>query len=274
VVLISLVGCGGAGDETSGTSPEDIFVTPTISVIPQIVKTPPTIVTPTEAVSPTKHPLLLQHTLAPNNQPIAASTEVPMPPKPPTLQDDNLPDLVVSVGAQTFNGELEYTGPLSISNESIDIDPSGSDPITIQYRLPEQIGPIPSIRTGTVILIAETVPARSETRILLSDDLGLVFGQIRYSSESPIYVDLGSSVSLKQSSVIGVTDFALEVPVNLVDNGVSIAQIPINVPTTVKTSIGKIDIFVELSFYSEPDMRLTDRVTPYSLMAWIVRKER
>jgi hypothetical protein len=195
-----------------------------------------------------------------------------VPPKQPALADDNLPDVVVSVGSQIFTGELEYTGPLSIDSESIQIDAPDSDPVIIQYRLPEQIGPIPSISTATVRLITETTPARSDTKIFLSDDVGLIFGQIQYSSESPIDVALGSLVSLKQSSVVEESSFEPEVEVNMIDNGNIIAQIPIGVPTSVKTSMGYLDILVELSFYSRPDPRLTDRITPYSLTAWVVRK--
>ena len=266
IVLISLPGCSRSGEEPKGRPSDGIPVTQQIPVIPQII------MVPTETIPPTTHPLMVQHTLVPNNAPLVMSTVAPEPPKQPSLLNDDLPDVAISVSSQRLNGKLDYTGPISIDSESIEIPTSDSGPIIIQYRLPEQMGPIPNIDTGTVQLLTETTPALGNIEILISDDTGLIFGQVKKSSESRIEINLGGLVSLRQSSVVEGSATNTEVEVNMVDNGSIIAQIPIGVPTSIKTSIGHLDILVEGSFYFNPDAGLADIFTPYSMTTWIVRK--
>jgi hypothetical protein len=257
-----MLGCSGSDGESVDNS-VDI-----VPIIPQIIETQK------RTVPPTEHPLLVQHTPVPNNEPLVMSTLIPSPTEEPSLLDDDLPDIVISIGSQIFNGTLEYTGPISTTNSTIEINQSDADPIVIQYRLPQQIGPIPDIDFGTVKLISENTPQYIQREILISDDVGLIFGQVLKNSESPINIEIGGAVSLAQSSVDGITPDSSSIPVNvnMIDAGSVTTPIPIRAPHSIPTTIGNIDVFVDISFYNKSNPLYSESFTSYSLDTWIVRK--
>ena len=261
-LITLMLGCSGSDGESVDNS-VDI-----VPVIPQIIDTQKSTVPPTE------HPLLVQHTPVPNNEPLVISTLIPDPPEQPSLLDDNLPDIVISTESQIFNGSLEYTGPISTTDDTIEINQSDTDPIVIQYRLPQQIGPISDMDFGTVKLISEKTPQYIQREILISDDVGLLFGQVLKNAESPINIDIGGSVSLAQSSVDETTldNSSIPVDVAIIDAGRVIAPIPTGSPHSIPTSIGNIDVFVDISFYNKSDPLYGESFTAYSLDTWIIRK--
>ncbi len=251
-----LFGCSGSDEES------------VVPVIPQIIDTQQ------GTVLPTKHPLLAQYTPVPNNQPMIMATLIPNQPEQPSLLDDNLPDIVISTESQIFNGNFEYTGPISTTSNTIEINRSDESPIVIQYRLPEQIGPLPNINFGTLKLISENTPQYIQREILISDDVGLLFGQVLKNAESPVSIELGESVSLAQSSA-GETTLAgssIPVDVNIINSGSAITPIPVNSPYSFSTNVGNFDVFVDISFYNKADPLYAESFTSYSLDAWIVRK--
>ena len=261
-LITLMLGCSGSDGESVDNS-VDI-----VPVIPQIIDTQKSTVPPTE------HPLLVQHTPVPNNEPLVISTLIPDPPEQPSLLDDNLPDIVISTESQIFNGNLEYTGPISTTSNTIEINRFDAGPIIIQYRLPKQIGPIPDIDFGTVKLLSEKTPQYIQREILISDDVGLIFGQVLKNSESPINIELGGAVSLAQSSVDGTTldSSSIPVDVDIIDAGNVIAPIPVRAPHSIPTSGGNIDVFVDISFYNKSDPLYGESFTSYSLDTWIIRK--
>jgi hypothetical protein len=259
-----LLGCSGTGGESIDKSSDIVPVIPQITTTQKIT------------IPPTDHPLLVQQTPVPNNEPLVMSTLIPNPLEQPSLLDDDLPDIVISMGSQIFSGNLDYTGPITTTNGTIEINQSDASPIIIQYRLPQQIGPIPDINFGTVKLISKNTPGYIHREILISDDVGLIFGQILKNTESPITIELGGPVSLAQSSVDGVTpdssNSLVLVNVNMIDAGSVTTPIPISSPHSIPTTIGNIDVFVDISFYNKSNPLYSESFTGYSLDTWIVRK--
>ena len=257
-----LLGCSGSDEEIT-TKPPDM-----VPVIPQMTDTQK------RTIPPTEHPLLVQQTQIPNNEPLVMSTLIPSPSEQPSLLDDDLPDIVISMESQIFNGNFEYTGPISTTNGTIEINQPDASPVIIQYRLPKQIGPIPDIDFGTVKLISENTPGYIQREILISDDAGLLFGQVLKNAESPINIKLGEAVSLAQSSVDGIPVASSNIPVdvNMIDAGSVITSVPISSPHSIPTTIGNIDVFVDISFYNQSNPLYSESFTSYSLDTWIVRK--
>lgn len=195
----------------------------------------------------------------------------------PQLTDDGQPQLLLVQDSQPFVGSLRATGEFVLEPNRIQFTPEdGGAALTILYQLPDvlQLGVEGRFQGELNLLEASTPAAANRLLTLTSADSALVLSEAWRTEPEPQRLPVSEGIELVQEAVdpssSDNSDYT-ESPVYLEDNGERIADIPIGEASSVETSQGTFNVYVEISHLFASERGDEGEYPPgYILKAWVI----
>ncbi|KAA3617298.1 MAG: hypothetical protein D8M58_03060 [Calditrichaeota bacterium] len=222
------------------------------------------------------HPLVKNLSPPDVNKPVKTSP-IPVKRIKPQLPNDDQPALIMLRDEQPFSGKISMKGSVDIGTDFIDfksIEGEKSETVRILYRLPQDMMKLSVDAFDGSIEIMELSGSQGANRqTLVKEKQSLRFAEFWQISEKPLEVALGAFTSIVQQKINQKTKGTeyTEAEVNIIDKGKSVSTIPIGESTLVKTSVGSLSVYLELShFYNSDDEGLKQYPSGYMLHLWVV----
>jgi hypothetical protein len=187
----------------------------------------------------------------------------------PAPRSNDQPGVWVFSDGRFVTSNLILSGRAAHNNGAIDFVTDQGKTLQIQYRLPRQMGPLPQLTaTASLAVLDRSNPGGPAKRVMVTVGALPLLGEMWQKSATPIVVDLGAGLQVRQTpvSIEGIHN----VPVEIVQNQ-DVRPIAVGTVTTVKTALGVFQSFVAESYFADSSDTTHQFPGGYVIHVWIAR---